>query len=113
MALLKQAVANGCKNAGHMRQDKELDPLRQRDDFKKLLAHPEATKQRGTGLRSCALCVPHRIGVLFHSSIHRDSCRDPTNCACFVAPKPTFVSESKCSFSPANFKRYVTTNGVS
>jgi len=45
MRLLKQAVAKGYKNAGHMKQDKDLDALRQRDDFKKLLAALEAAKK--------------------------------------------------------------------
>jgi tetratricopeptide (TPR) repeat protein len=42
--LLKQAVAKGYNNAAHMKQDTDLDPLRQRDDFKKLLA--ELDRQR-------------------------------------------------------------------
>ena len=42
MALLQHAVAKGYKNAGHMKQDKDLDVLRDRDDFKKLLAELEA-----------------------------------------------------------------------
>jgi hypothetical protein len=41
MALLKQAVAKGYKNAAHMKQDKDLAPLCQRDDFKKLVAELE------------------------------------------------------------------------
>jgi tetratricopeptide (TPR) repeat protein len=44
MALLKQAVANGYKEAAHMKQDKDLDLLRERDDFKKLLAHLDSNK---------------------------------------------------------------------
>jgi serine/threonine protein kinase/tetratricopeptide (TPR) repeat protein len=43
LALLQRAVANGFKNATHMRQDKDLEALRQRDDFKKLLAGLEAS----------------------------------------------------------------------
>jgi hypothetical protein len=41
MAWLKQAVAAGYKDAAQMRQDKDLDPLRERDDFKKLLVELE------------------------------------------------------------------------
>jgi tetratricopeptide (TPR) repeat protein len=44
ITLLSQAVAKGYKNVAHMKQDKELDALRDRDDFKKLLAKLEATK---------------------------------------------------------------------
>jgi hypothetical protein len=44
LALLKQAVAKGFKNAALMRQDKDLDALRQREDFKKLVAELEAAK---------------------------------------------------------------------
>ena len=38
MAWLKQAVAAGYKDAAHMERDKDLDALRDREDFKKLLA---------------------------------------------------------------------------
>jgi hypothetical protein len=44
MALLKEAVAKGYKNAAHMKQDKDLDALRDRADFQKLLAELEAKK---------------------------------------------------------------------
>jgi hypothetical protein len=37
MRLLQQAAAKGYKDAGHMKEDKDLDALRQRDDFKKLV----------------------------------------------------------------------------
>jgi hypothetical protein len=42
VALLRQAIAKGYKDAAHMKQDTDLDALRQRDDFKKLLADLEA-----------------------------------------------------------------------
>jgi tetratricopeptide (TPR) repeat protein len=35
---LRQAIANGYKDAANLKKDKDLDPLRQRDDFTKLLA---------------------------------------------------------------------------
>jgi WD40 repeat protein len=38
MELLRNAVTAGYKDAGHMKQDTDLDPLRGRADFKKLLA---------------------------------------------------------------------------
>jgi hypothetical protein len=41
LALLQQAVAKGYKNAAHMKQDKDLDALREREDFQKLLAELE------------------------------------------------------------------------
>jgi tetratricopeptide (TPR) repeat protein len=41
MELLRQAVAEGYKDAAHMRMDTDLDTLRQRDDFHKLLAELE------------------------------------------------------------------------
>src|SRR5262249_3203247 len=44
IALLQQAVAKGWKDAGHMKKDDDLKALRDRDDFKKLLAELEATK---------------------------------------------------------------------
>src|SRR5262245_53142605 len=37
----------------------------------------------------------------------------PTNAASFAGPKPTFASDSQRTSSPANFRRTVTTNGVS
>jgi tetratricopeptide (TPR) repeat protein len=42
MAWLKQAVAAGYKNAADMEKDTDLDALRDRDDFKKLLAELKA-----------------------------------------------------------------------
>jgi serine/threonine protein kinase/Flp pilus assembly protein TadD len=41
MAQLRQAVAKGYKDVGHMKQDKDLDSLRSRMDFQKLLAKLE------------------------------------------------------------------------
>jgi eukaryotic-like serine/threonine-protein kinase len=41
VALLRQAVAQGFNNAEHMKRDDDLTVLRQRDDFKKLLAELE------------------------------------------------------------------------
>jgi hypothetical protein len=38
MVWLKQAVAAGYKDAAHMEKDKDLDAVRNREDFKKLLA---------------------------------------------------------------------------
>jgi hypothetical protein len=48
MALLKQAVTAGFKNAAHMREDKDLDALRTRDDFKKLMSELEAASRAGS-----------------------------------------------------------------
>ena len=45
MAWLHKAVAAGYKNARHMKQDKDLDALREREDFKKLVAELEAKKK--------------------------------------------------------------------
>jgi tetratricopeptide (TPR) repeat protein len=42
MAWLKQAVAAGLKNAAHLKQDKDLDALRDRADFTQLLASLQA-----------------------------------------------------------------------
>jgi serine/threonine protein kinase len=50
LALLKQAVAKGFENAAHMKQDKDLDALRARVDFQKLLAKLEAAKKDGSTL---------------------------------------------------------------
>jgi serine/threonine protein kinase len=44
MALLKQAVAQGFNDADYMKKDDDLGALRERDDFKKLLAELEAKK---------------------------------------------------------------------
>jgi hypothetical protein len=38
MAWLKKAVVAGYKDAAHMEKDEDLDALRDREDFKKLLA---------------------------------------------------------------------------
>ena len=43
MELLAKAVGAGFKDAAHMKTDTDLDPLRNREDFKKLLAELEKT----------------------------------------------------------------------
>jgi hypothetical protein len=44
MKLLRDAVGKGFKDAAHMKKDTDLDPLREREDFKKLVAELEARK---------------------------------------------------------------------
>jgi hypothetical protein len=46
MAWLKKAVAAGYKDVTRLNQDKELDSLRDRADFRKLVAELEAGKPR-------------------------------------------------------------------
>ena len=41
MKLLRDAVSKGWKNVAHMKTDTDLDPLRQREDYKKLIAEHE------------------------------------------------------------------------
>jgi hypothetical protein len=41
MKLLREAVSKGYKNAAHMRKGTDLDPLRRREDFRKLVAQLE------------------------------------------------------------------------
>jgi tetratricopeptide (TPR) repeat protein/tRNA A-37 threonylcarbamoyl transferase component Bud32 len=41
MKLLRDAVSKGYKDVAHLKQDTDLDPLRQRDDFQKLVAELE------------------------------------------------------------------------
>jgi serine/threonine protein kinase/tetratricopeptide (TPR) repeat protein len=45
LEILRQAVQNGYKDVDHMKKDTDLDPLRSREDFKRLLAELEARKQ--------------------------------------------------------------------
>ena len=45
MELLQQAVAKGFKDVSHMKQDKDLDSLHERGDFKKLIAAMEDGKR--------------------------------------------------------------------
>jgi eukaryotic-like serine/threonine-protein kinase len=47
MAWLKKAVAAGFRDAAQFKRDSDLDALRDRDDFKKLLADLEASPSRG------------------------------------------------------------------
>ncbi len=42
--LLRQAVAKGYKDVGHLKKDPDLDAQRQREDFKKLLRELEGSK---------------------------------------------------------------------
>jgi hypothetical protein len=53
LALLRTAVAKGYRDAAHIQKDTDLDPLRGRDDFQKLLAELEkaAPKEKPKGDR--------------------------------------------------------------
>ena len=42
--MLRDAVAKGYKDAAHMKKDADLDPLRQREDYKKLVKELEEKK---------------------------------------------------------------------
>ena len=44
MKLLRDAVSKGYKDVVHIKKDTDLDPLRQRDDFQKLVAELEGGK---------------------------------------------------------------------
>ncbi len=46
MGWLKQSVAAGYNDAAHMAKDKDLDPLRDREDFKKLVAELQARHEK-------------------------------------------------------------------
>jgi len=48
LAWLKQAVAAGYKDVAHMKEDQDLGALRERTDFRRLLAELEATVQSGS-----------------------------------------------------------------
>jgi eukaryotic-like serine/threonine-protein kinase len=48
MVWLKQSITAGFKDAAHMKKDKDLDALRGRGDFKKLIAELEGTKHAAT-----------------------------------------------------------------
>jgi serine/threonine protein kinase len=45
VAALRQAVANGYKDVGELKKDRDLDPLRTRDDFRTLLGELESRKK--------------------------------------------------------------------
>jgi tetratricopeptide (TPR) repeat protein len=47
VAWLKQALAAGYKDATHIKKDSDLDSLRAREDFKKLVAELEPVKESG------------------------------------------------------------------
>ena len=49
MVMLRDAVGKGYKDAAHMKEDTDLDPLRQREDFKKLLAELEVKQKAPQG----------------------------------------------------------------
>jgi tetratricopeptide (TPR) repeat protein len=45
MNLLRQAVAKGYKDAAHMKKDTDLDPICNREDFKRLIGELESKKK--------------------------------------------------------------------
>src|SRR5262249_55399957 len=44
LKFLREPVSKGFKDVQHMKRDTDLDPLRQRDDFQKLVAELEGKK---------------------------------------------------------------------
>ena len=59
MKLLRDAVSKGYKDVAHMKKDTDLDPLRQRDDFQKLIAELE----RGRPLANCSELRPEEPAI--------------------------------------------------
>ncbi len=47
MELLREAVSKGFKDVPHMKKDTDLDPLRQREDFQKLVKELSAKPAAG------------------------------------------------------------------
>jgi hypothetical protein len=47
MSTLRRAVAAGYRNVAHMRTDTDLDALRQREDFQKLIQELEVKGKEG------------------------------------------------------------------
>ncbi len=45
MKMLREAVSKGYKDVAQMKKDTDLDPLRQREDFQKLVAELEGKAQ--------------------------------------------------------------------
>ena len=45
-AMLRDAVAKGYKDIERMKKDKDLDPLREREEFKNLIAELESRKKK-------------------------------------------------------------------
>jgi hypothetical protein len=45
MKLLRDAVSRGYKDVAHMNKDADLAPLRQREDFQKVVAELEAKRK--------------------------------------------------------------------
>ena len=45
---MQQAVQKGYQDVAHMKKDTDLDSLRQREDFQKLIRELEARKPAGT-----------------------------------------------------------------
>ena len=58
MAMLRDAVAKGFRNAAHMKNDPDLDTLRQRDDFKKLVAELERKNVAEAAAKAAAAPKP-------------------------------------------------------
>jgi tetratricopeptide (TPR) repeat protein len=68
VALLRQAVQAGYKDVAHLKRDADLDPLRQRDDFKMLLAELEKSKEPAPSARPY-LTGATRSGTVFVSFV--------------------------------------------
>ena len=57
VAMLREAVANGFEDAAQLKKDKNLDPLRGREDFQKLLRAIEFNPRTSSGYSHLALVL--------------------------------------------------------
>jgi hypothetical protein len=61
MELLRQAVLKGFHDLAHMKKDTDLDPLRKRQDFQKLIAELEAKKAGKPATQAVASGEPELV----------------------------------------------------
>jgi hypothetical protein len=75
MAWLKQAVAAGYRDATHMRKDNDLESLRGRDDFNKLIAELERVQTKS--LPHLLGQQPRRLSLRYHPTSNSTAAASP------------------------------------
>ena len=97
MTMLRHAVAKGYKDAVHMKKDTDLDPLRKRDDFQKLLrSWRESDCEKMPWRPSCIIQEPSIYGDALRSTVEVVM---EENCVSCEKLRPGLASDTPPSYS--------------
>jgi serine/threonine-protein kinase len=95
LELLRQAVANGYKNAARMKQDPDLQPLHARPEFQHLLATLEARVKVDKEWRACV----NRAMALLNKGEHEKAITEVAPVAKASPVSPDVLYDAACVYS--------------